>query len=291
MTHAKNQHYVARLYLRQFAYESGKNPHIYAFDKATRRVIRPSIKNVAADLHFYETSDTGVERLLGRVENGFMPAYRLLREAPSLDAIGTNDRVVIALFLAVQLIRTVEFRAQLKSMTAQVNQWSKRHGHNLDPSYTTIAEEQCREIQVSSIRTMVPDFAETMGQMKWIRLRNQTSMPFWTSDHPINFYNPRPSEIRGNLGLKCRGIQIFFPLSPTLTLCLCDPIDYRALPNDGVADDVQNVIFQNDLQLRSSTRFILSRSGDFALATEILDEHPEIADPDRPRLQGGDDTP
>ena len=51
MSHAKNQHYVARLYLRQFACSTGgKNPHIYAFDKTDRRVIRPSIRNVAATI-------------------------------------------------------------------------------------------------------------------------------------------------------------------------------------------------------------------------------------------------
>lgn len=287
MTYAKNQHYVARLYLRQFAYEAGKNPHIVAFDKTTRRTIRPSIKNIASELDFYESSDTGIERLLGKVEDGFTPAYRRLREAQSLDAIGTEDRAVIALFLAVQLIRTAEFRAQVKSTVSHIDEWSKLHNHNLDPSYTTITEEQCRQVQISSMMTTIPGIAELMCQMKWIRLRNQTPMPFWTSDHPISFHNPRPSEITGNLGLRCRGIQVFFPLSPTLTLCLCDWMDYGALPNDLVTNDVQNVIFQNDLQVRSSTRFVFSRSSDFALATAILDEYPDVAHPDRPWSRAG----
>jgi len=69
----------------------------------------------------------------------------------------------VALFLASQLIRTPEFREQLKSITAQLDHWSKLHGHDLDPSYLTITEEQCREIQADSIVTMVPGLAETMG--------------------------------------------------------------------------------------------------------------------------------
>jgi hypothetical protein len=64
VSHTKNQHYVSRLYLRQFAFEAGKNPRIYTFDKTARRVIRPSIRNIAAEMHFYESSDTGIERAL-----------------------------------------------------------------------------------------------------------------------------------------------------------------------------------------------------------------------------------
>lgn len=72
-----------------------------------------------------------------------------------------------------------------------------------------------------------------------------------------------------------------------VVLSLCDPIDYVAFPSDGVMEDIQNITFQNDLQLRSATRFVFSRSGDFALATEILDKYPEIGDPGRPRVQAG----
>jgi len=86
-------------------------------------------------------------------------------------------------------------------------------------------------------------------------------------------------------------IQVYFPLSPTLTLCLCDPIVYGALPNDGVVNDVQNVMFQNSLQLRESTRCVLSRSGDFTLASEILNAQPEFGGPNRLRSRVAGDLP
>jgi hypothetical protein len=145
VSHAKNQHYVSRLYLRQFAFEAGKNPHIYAFDKTTRRVIRPSIRNIAAEMHLYESSDTGIERALGMVEDNFVPAYRLIREIDDIAALGPSERAAIAIFIAVQQVRTVEFRETLKSMVAGLDEWARRHNHELDKSYTTITEEQCRE--------------------------------------------------------------------------------------------------------------------------------------------------
>jgi hypothetical protein len=80
-------------------------------------------------------------------------------------------------------------------------------------------------------------------------------------------------------------IQVFFPLSPTLALCLCDPIDYGAVPSDVITNDVQNVTFQNDLQLRSSTRFVFSHSSDFTLARAVLGKYPDVAVSSRPRVE------
>lgn len=289
---SQNQHFVDRLYLKRFAYETGKNPHLHAFDKSTRRSIRPSVKSIACELNFYGPADTAVEQMLGRLETQFAPAYQRLREAETVNDITNLDRAVIAAFVAFQMIRTQEFREHLKSMTSELDRWAKRYGHNLDPSYTTITEEDCRQIQLSSMLTMVPQLAETMLHMKWIRLSNETKLPFWTSDHPINRYNPRPSELTGNTGLKCRGIQVFFPLSPGQALCLCDPIDYRDFPNDARVEDPQNVVFQNNLQVRESTRFVFSQQSDFELAHKILKDYPEFGDPRRLRVQAaGLDAP
>ena len=291
MSHAKNQHYVARLYLRRFAYEEGKNPHVYAFDKTTRRTIRPSIKNIASELHFYEEKDTGVERMLGRVESEFTPVYQRLREAPTMREISSDDRVVTALFLATQMVRTQEFREGVKSINSQLGGWIERF-HKDMTSFPELTEQECRTIQARAIVNSVPEITEVIAAMKWIRFTNLTSMPFWTSDHPINLYNPRPAGLQGNVGLKCRGIQVFFPLSPTQALCLCDPIDYSGLPSDGATNDVENVKFQNHLQLRESTRFLFSRVDDFALAQQILKREPESGDPHRIRMQAtGLDVP
>ena len=283
VTHAKNQHYVSRLYLRQFAYQAGKNPHIYAFDKTARRVIRPSIKNVATELHFYEASDTGVERALGRLEDMFVPAYRAVREIDDIATLGLEERVAIALFIAVQQVRTVEFRATLKSMVSGLDEWGKHHNHHLDESYTTITEDQCRCIQLASLATTAPAIATGAAEMKWIRLHNRTDMPFWASDHPVTHYNPKPAGLMGNLGWACPGIQVFFPLSPTLALCICDPDEYRAIPSEVSINETQQITLQNYLQLLYATRFVFSSSGDFELATKVLDANPEMGDPARKR--------
>jgi hypothetical protein len=285
VSHAKNQHYVSRLYLRQFAFEAGKNPRICAFDKTIRRIIRPSIRNIAAEMHFYESADTGIERALGMIEDKFAPAYRLVREIGDIAALGPNERAAIAIFIAVQQVRTVEFRETLKSMVSGLDEWAKRHNHQLDESYTTITEEQCRQIQVASLATTAPTIAIGAAQMKWIRIHNRTAMPLWTSDHPVTLYNPKPASLMGNLGWACPGVQVFFPLSPILALCICDPDEYDAQPSEIWTDDIEHVRLQNDLQLRHATRFVFSRSGDFNLADQVLDAYPSVGDAARKRTR------
>jgi hypothetical protein len=177
VSHAKIQHYVSRLYLRQFAFEAGKNPRVCAFDKTKRRVIRPSIKNIAAEMHFYESADTGIERTLGMIEDNFVKAYQLIRQIDDISALGPNARAAIAIFVAVQQVRTVEFRETLKSMVSGLGEWAKRHNHQLDESYTAITEDQCREIQVASLATTAPAIAMGAVEMKWIRVHNRTATP------------------------------------------------------------------------------------------------------------------
>lgn len=153
----------------------------------------------------------------------------------------------------------------------------------IDQSYTTITEDQCRDIQLASLATTAPAIATAAAQMKWVRIHNRTGTPLWTSDRPVTRYNPKPATLMGNLGWACPGIQVFFPLSPTLALCICDPDEYGARPSEMQIEDVKQITLQNHLQLRHATRFVFSRSGDFDLATEVLDANPEIGDPVRER--------
>lgn len=291
MSHAKHQHYVARLYLRRFACETHKNPRIWAFDKQRRTAVRPSIKNVAGEMYFYERTDTGVERGLQQIEDAFLPGYQQLCEGGGVDDLTAENRAQIALYLAVQQVRTPEFRQTLKSSVDGLKRWAEHYDHQIDPSLTEITEEECRKIQIGTLVDHTPQMAVIMVQMKWMKLRNETALPYWTSDHPVTLHNPIRTPGLGNLGLKCRGIQLLFPLSPTTALCLCDPVEYADLPNESATKDPQNVVFQNHLQMIASTRFVFSRSADFSLADEILRNDPRLADPDRKRVSIGSVDP
>jgi hypothetical protein len=77
----------------------------------------------------------------------------------------------------------------------------------------------------------------------------------------------------------------FFPLSPTRTLCVCDPAEYAPLPEVFSTDDEQTVMFQNHLLIHYSTRYLIANTSDFAFAKQVLADQPQFADPQRLRLK------
>lgn len=291
MKHAKNQHYVPLLYLRQFAAEGGKHPPIYSFDKTCQLVRRPSIRVVAAGLHFYERGDHGVEKAFTQLEGLFTGPYQRLLRMQSLAELTDEDLAVIVVFLAAQLVRTHEHREHLKSIAVSLRDLLTREGADCDPEWLDVSDETLRAQHVAMLPGLIDRFSAIMLRMKRILLLNQTSMPLWTSDHPVVMHNGLDAGPRGNLGLACRGVEVHFPLTPTRSLCLCDPISFANLPDTIASSDVEHMRFLNSLQVFSSTRFVFSNAADFSLARQIVSEHPHYADPNRQRLQTTDRWP
>ena len=274
-----------RLYLRQFAADRrAKNPQLYAFDKTNQRVHRPSVRNVCSELHFYEKGDQGLEKWLTSFEDQFTAPFRHLLTADSVAELSVEQRGAIAVFLAVQFVRTREQREAMKSlslvMSKKIVEWGADPGE-----WANVSEEALRAQHRSMLLGLATNAAETMVEMKWVLMLNRTPMPTWTSDNPIALYNPVDAGPRGNLGLRCEGIQLNFPLSPTRTLTLCDPKTYGALPDVLESTDINNIVFLNNLQVISSTRFVFANGPNFDLAREILADHLHYGDPNRPRAQ------
>jgi hypothetical protein len=273
----KNQHYVAQLYLRQFASGGGKNPRVWAFDRSTALVTNPSIRNIASENYFYESTDTGVEAALSGIESDFADVYAQLRGIARLADLSVADRALTARFVALQMVRTAAHREMIEDIEDMIR---GAVGQDL-PGLPA-----AKRVHVTGMFNVAMGLAEIMLAMKWVRITNRTGMAYWTSDHPVNPYNPlpTPSTFESNLGLACRGIQVFFPLTPTLSLCLCDPKGYADTETDTVTDDPETVRFQNNLQLNHCTRFVLSPDADFALAKELLAAQPGLRDLTRPRM-------
>ena len=67
-------------------------------------------------------------------------------------------------------------------------------------------------------------------------LRSKTGVGFFASDNPVVFFNSQRCHIegRGHIGLGSKGIQIFYPLSPTVCLYLYDASVYKQPTNTDV---------------------------------------------------------
>lgn len=283
----KIQHYVPRLYLRNFSAKSGKCFFIYSFDKTTTSKFLVNIKRIGCERYFYEIpgdSDQLIEKTLGRIESGFNTAYQKLIKAEDSTCLTNEDKISFAYFIATQWIRTKEQRETIKDLIDQLtkqllkDELSKELENQVEKANT----EQFIRLVHRDVLKGIPLYSDIILNKKWILFINKTDTPYWTSDHPINLYNPISFGPFGNLGLLSKGIQIYFPLTIKLSLCLCDP-DY-SFPDKYEISNIQNIIFQNHLQVKWSTRYILSLNEDFSLAETIIRENPELKEINRRRI-------
>jgi hypothetical protein len=281
---AKIQHYVPQCHLKRFTAGRGKNRKIWCFDKTTRRPFKTNLKNVGAEKYFYHPAsdaDQHFENAFAKIEAPFSRACDRLSLTKDFAGLTSAEMATLSAFIALQLVRTREHREEMEDMARQLRE---RLGGEMSPEleeWFSDDPDVWRQQQLYNLRN-VPVLAQVITKLKWTLLENLTPEPFWTSDHPVTRYNP--IDLRGNLGLECRGIQLFFPLSSTLALCACDPVEYARLPPRATVKP-ENISFQNNLQVTFSNRYLFSSNGNFDLASRILEEQPELGDPKRRRIR------
>jgi len=287
----KLEHYVPQCYLRSFVIKPKKHS-IYCFDKTISRSFVVSIKNVASESRFYDIADDSnqtIEKVLGDIESRFKPVHQKILDCKKLDVLTDEDRISLASYAMSPESRTRERREVIKDMARQgreklsefklTKEFKERYGID---SWGT--EEDAKVVHLLSLDS-IPRFADILLKMKWILFINNTPVPIWTSDHPINRYNPIDAKPRGNLGLLCKGIELHFPLSPRIVLVFTDPIQNEPLPNECPINDIQCVVFENSLQVSNSTRYVFSKIDDFDLAQDMLKDNPSIGSLARKRIK------
>lgn len=101
----------------------------------------------------------------------------------------------------------------------------------------------------------------------WMLCESDNS--FYISDNPVVLQNSTyTNELTGSLGLDSRGIEIYLPLSPSLTLCLfCEKMfessGYNLKYMDNLICPSESIQNLNSLQVAYSERFIFSHKNDF----------------------------
>jgi len=285
----KMQHYVPRFYLSYFAVDPSKDtPQVYCYNKPDRSQFKTSVTNIAGETYFYEPPGyQPFETTLAEIEAEFCNAYDELLDSRSLDALDENDRSAIAYSITIQELRTREKREEFHETVTKLREhlegesMTEEMEEQMDELQDMDSEEGAREFQIDLIKNRGWEMAEHYFDLKWVLIENETQQPFLSSDHPIARHNSNDFGPYGNLGLKNRGIQVYFPLSPDLSLGFIDPVEFADVPRNLTLheddDGTEHVAFQNSLQVRSATRHVISNQDDFSLVEEYLDEFPEYA--------------
>lgn len=280
------QHTVPKLYLRNFgerAHRNDKHKRIYQYDKQECRIYHTIPNNTAWEDNFHTLTDADalkMESMLKDVEGNASSVIKHIIDAESLRGLSGPDLVTLLGFVALQAVRTPQFRNAV--VGCQQHYFQALGGRQFLPDADDIPpkdipkDEQTVTHHAKSVVGGFEFVLASLERMKATVLVNDTSMPFWTSDNPVVRHN----DMRGGSRPDAIGAQIDLPLSPRIMLTLYDPTydglvrsaSYGIYTYGGDVSMVrENVVYCNQLQFKSATRFIYSNKPIFPYAKAFQD--------------------
>ena len=235
MATQKNQHYVPQFYQRRFS-PDGKTIGSYVF-KQERMIDQAPIKHQASQDYFY-TKETeqknNIEVSLGALEAMTQKVLEKVDANPR-KALDKIDDSTLYVFTILQLGRTVAHTSIIQSSSDIVlKQLLKEEFLHKQSDHKKLCED---EIDMYCLRfpslggfslgiqaRMIPTCVDLEQKL----LINNTGHAFVTSDNPAALYNMFFERMgRDELGMVCRGVFVFMPLSPELAIVLYDGKVYK----------------------------------------------------------------
>jgi hypothetical protein len=286
MNEPKHHHYVPRFYLRRFVNE---NHQLWVFDKSSGKIFQTTCENIAGENQFYwnqELKEQGHDPLTLEKQFADLEAdaagitndwFRQFGRGDKL-IIPKINRDIISLYIATQLLRTAEARNRIVEFSQLIN-----------PAYD--AEQDARQLHISLIwdEGLVEHMRKRIRSCIWIFGRNESEIPFLTSDHPVLIKNYSNTQWLSGPVVNEKGMYIVFPLTPTLIMYAKDPKYWKPIKlfsNSAtpVVFDEHMVNHENSGQIGMSNRFVFSNKNDFNFAKEFLSFNEEFKDPKRSRF-------
>jgi len=231
MTANKNQHFVPRCFLRPFTVNcANKAINLFNIDRI-KFVENAAVKHQCSGDYFYG-KDPDLDNALRATEDAYgvarqdilKPGYKLTH----------SDRNFLLRFWLLQFLRT---DAASKRSVAMSEEMADVIGVNPSDFRYGIRE---------AVQAAMQLFAERMNlvdDLKICLFRNQTPIPFVTSDHPAvltNWWHLRDARTKGkSFGLNAAGNLLFLPLSPKV-FCLGYDGDVYSVSHRGGWVDVRH---------------------------------------------------
>lgn len=312
---AKTQHYVPQFILKNFS--EGKKHQVWVYDKLTGQVFKTKVRNIAAEKYFYdiemEDNIATLDPSITELEIKSSRIINIILERENLKAISDDEKLLLSQFISVQFVRTKQYRLKFKQLSDALEDKFRSMGFNPEniKGYEKIDE---RSAKIESMKSIIlsDKFIPYFYDKSWLLFKTTKSCPLYISDNPVTLQNLNDYGAYGNLGLGIKGIEIYFPISKTITLAMyCPSITRKVLnafesyqtlckltgginPNlsgdtllleqfvEGIENgktiphNFNSVINHNSLQVKFSARYIFSSNPDFSLAKKMISEHPDL---------------
>ena len=308
----QKQHYVPKFLLDKFAFNpKAKTKRVHIFDKWEEKGYANSTKNVGCKNSLYDVDEMSLEPALQHLDGRTSQVVQKILSNETLAILDQEELVQLTLFLCVQMVRTMQQRDANLEFKKAVYDWAEREtGARVVNGDEEPDERDDQIFFLSQLRSCV-EYLKYFEDKIWSLMKAPDGETFIIGDCPFVKSNMLDSGPRGNLGLACEGIELYLPLSKKITLAIFCPtwgdqilhslnllrnivIAGKSTP-DHIAKmeqlkaledsmtggqayiaDPQNVLYVNSLQVQQARRYIFSSKNDFALAQEMIEDHPDL---------------
>ena len=330
MQKTKKQHYVPQSYLKAWAIPGTYQVHVY--DKKTDNERVNSINDIASENCFYDINPNeifskeflaalkveglswdsdelsqGLEHTFANeVEGDFANILKeIIGKATSATPwiiencyfISEDKKGMLSAYLAIQYIRIKQVRNRIIDSADCLVQALKDMGASDEViGKYAISKNDSKNIQAQMLMDLksLSDLAISFLSLTWILCINQTKKKLYTSDSPIGTHAHVDHPIMSMNGLKSKGVEVFFPISPECILVMFDGSyhfqnahlerRYVLLDNEAYID------YYNSLCAMQSERCVFSSDGDFALLEEMKENNPQIFSQPHTQMNWGGKT-
>lgn len=314
------EHYVPQRYLRHFA----TNEKFFVYDKEKNEPRPGNVGNYACERFFYDvdfnainqeileinpeyTIDPEIERFIHEIDEQHLEHWfgqnvetwlfdpldkiitRFVMTNPkilkSIDVLSEEDMDYISLYLAIQTMRSKEFREQITELFERLpklliskfakTQEERDFAASLDFKIKNENHKKVYHAQFLTDPDAAVHMAEVFRNKLWMLGYNFTDTPFLTSDNPIVKFGHKE-----NGGFNSEGIEIFFPINTNLVLIMKDPSYFyyeSEQHNHFIELDKITTDFINSLQVQQSYRYVFSKTNDFKLVKGMIDRNPALS--------------
>jgi Protein of unknown function (DUF4238) len=231
---------------------------------------------------------------LGVAEGVAAAELRAVDATAKLPALNSKSWAEIVSFVALQSSRTKLAGDESDGMAdylAKTMAQGRSEFSGVDFSKIRLRSRFPAALPMSITRDIIPEFF----QLDSCLLVSRSNFTFITSDSPVVFYNTAFSQVDdfGTIGMKSRGLQIFYPISPRLLIYFYDPQIYRRASNTRVkiitSRDIiqinlihylwsQNSIYPSDDFGMKSLRAMREILSEFAYERTVIQESEVIED-------------
>lgn len=240
-TEKKNQHYIPKFYLRNFSYNRN-DAQIGVFNVNNEFFFQTAKLKTQGSKNFFYGHDGIIEDKLSDVEGRLATTIRNIINTESLPRKGDNNHYALLAFVGLTHLRNpVQIELLKQSRTAMRERFNEiLPNENAENHIPEITHQEAVRLALSGLQTVV----ENIMDLDYKLLKNNTELPFITSDFPVVKYNrylESKKWMHGKTGYGNTGLQIFIPLNSKLTLVFYDSMIYKVGYKKREICDIENV--------------------------------------------------